>query len=327
MRPEVFGLPYPVFDRSRLRLRPLSERVHDFTHEQVIPLERPAPAFDDPQVAALADRIRAARQAGAPVVLSMGAHVLKVGLSLYVVDLVRQGWVTALALNGACVIHDFEMALVGATTESVAHYIRQGEFGLWTDTGRINSLAGEAVAEGIGFGERVGREIATGEFPYRPLSILAAAYESHVPATVHVGIGYDIIHEHPNCDGATLGAASYHDFLVFAEVVRHLEGGVFLNYGTAIMGPEVYLKALSMARNVARQEGKEICHFTTAVFDLIDLGNRLETEAPKSDPKYYYRPFKTVLVRTVADGGESFYIRGDHTATLPNLWRLLTRRG
>jgi len=138
VRPEVFGLPYPVFDRSRLRLRPLSERVHDFTHEQVIPLERPAPAFDDPQVAALADRIRAARQAGAPVVLSMGAHVLKVGLSLYVVDLVRQGWVTALALNGACVIHDFEMALVGATTESVAHYI---------STGRVRPLAGDGLSQ------------------------------------------------------------------------------------------------------------------------------------------------------------------------------------
>ncbi|HOS91960.1 MAG TPA: hypothetical protein PLD23_06120 [Armatimonadota bacterium] len=319
-------MPHPVFDRSRLRLRPLFERVHDFTHAQVIPLERPAPAFDDPQIEALSVRIRAARQTGAPVILSMGAHVLKVGLSLYVADLVRQGWVTALALNGACVIHDFEMALIGATTESVAHYIQQGQFGLWTDTGRINALAGEAAAEGIGLGERVGREIATGDFPYRHLSILAAAYESQVPATVHVGIGYDIIHEHPNCDGAALGAASYHDFLVFAEVVRHLEGGVFLNYGTAIMGPEVYLKALSMARNVAHQEGKEIRHFTTAVFDLIDLGNRLDTEAPKSDPKYYYRPFKTVLVRTVADGGESFYIRGDHTATLPNLWRLLTRQ-
>jgi hypothetical protein len=142
--------------------------------------------------------------------------------------------------------------------------------------------------------------------------------------TVHVGIGYDIIHEHPNCDGAALGATSYRDFLTLAQTITRLEGGVALNFGSAVMGPEVYLKALAMARNVAHQEGRGIRQFTTAVFDLIPLDGDLRKEAPKSDPRYYYRPWKTILARTVADGGESFYIQGDHRETVPALrWAAL----
>jgi len=141
---------------------------------------------------------------------------------------------------------------------------------------------------------------------------------------VHVGIGNDIIHEHPNCDGAALGETSYRDFLIFAETVRNLEGGVFLNLGSAVTGPEVYLKALAMARNIAQQEGKSIAHFTTGVFDLLPLeGEDYHLEAPKSDPRYYYRPWKTILARTVADGGESYYIQGEHRKTVPNLARLI----
>jgi hypothetical protein len=140
---------------------------------------------------------------------------------------------------------------------------------------------------------------------------------------VHAGIGYDIIHEHPNCDGAAVGAASYRDFLIFARTVERLEGGVLLNFGSAIMGPEVYLKALAMARNVAHQDGRAIRNFTTAVFDLVPIKGDHRKPLPKSDPGYYFRPHKTILIRTVADGGESFYIEGDHRATLPALWRLL----
>jgi hypothetical protein len=142
-----------------------------------------------------------------------------------------------------------------------------------------------------------------------------------VPVTVHVGVGHDIIHEHPNCDGAALGQTSYQDFLIFAETVTKLEGGVLLNFGSAVMGPEVYLKALSMARNVAHQEGRVIKHFTTAVFDLIPIEGDTRRQAPKTDPRYYYRPWKTILVRTVADGGESFYVPGDHRATVPAVRR------
>ena len=158
-------------------------------------------------------------------------------------------------------------------------------------------------------------------FPHTDISILAAGYRLRVPVTVHIGVGQDIIHEHPNCDGAALGEASYRDFLIFTQTVAQLQGGVMLNFGTAVMGPEVYLKALSMARNVAHQEGRQINQFTTAVFDLIDLGDDLGHEAPKTDARYYYRPFKTILVRTVQDGGESFYVKGDHRATLTTLYR------
>jgi hypothetical protein len=312
-------MSFPRFDRSRLIVRPLGERTHDFTLAEVLDPTCTAPEFDHAGLDTVVDRIVDARRNNRPVILMMGAHVIKVGLSRYVIDLLERGLITHIAGNGACAIHDFEMSLIGATTESVANYIRTGEFGLWHETGRVNDIAKLAAENDIGFGEALGREILEGDYPHRDVSIYAAACRLGVPATVHVSIGYDIVHEHPNCDAAAIGAASYTDFLVFTHTVSNLEGGVMLNYGTAIMGPEVYLKALSMVRNVARQDGRQIARFATAVFDLIALGDDLEAEAPKSDPRYYYRPFKTILVRTVRDGGESFYIQGDHTVTLPNL--------
>ena len=319
-------MPYPKFDRSRLRLRPLAERVHDMSLEDVLPLDAEVPPFPDPNLEKVAERIAAARRRGRPVILLMGAHVVKQGLSRFVINLMKRGILTHVGGNGACAIHDFELALTGATTESVARYIREGQFGLWQETGRINDAVQEGVRRGLGFGEAVGRMIEEGRFPHREVSILAAGYRLRVPVTVHIGIGQDIIHEHPNCDGAALGEASYRDFLVFARSVSQLEGGVFLNYGTAVMGPEVFQKALSMARNVAHQAGQRIECFTTAVFDLLDLGPDWHSEPPKTDPRYYFRPYKTILVRTVQGGGESYYIRGDHRVTLPNLYRLVTER-
>src|SRR5262249_29884749 len=195
-----------------------------------------------------------------------------------------------------------------------------GEFGLWTETGRMNDAIGEGARKGLGLGEAIGQAILDGPFPHKEISVLAAACRLRVPVTVHVGIGYDILHEHPNCDGAALGQTSYQDFLILAEALRSLEGGVMLNFGSAVMGPEIYLKALAMARNVAHQEGKHIKQFTTGVFDLIPLEGDTRVQAPKSDPRYYYRPWKTILVRTVADGGESFYVQGDHRLTLTRLY-------
>jgi hypothetical protein len=317
---------YPQFDRSRLRLRPLAERQHDMDLSKVLAVgEAPLP-FSHPALPAIADAVAAARRRGAAVILLMGAHVIKQGLSRYVSDLVRRGWVSAVAMNGACAIHDYELSRIGATTESVARYIAEGQFGLWTETGGINNIVRDGHREGLGFGEALGRRIATGDFPHKDASIFAAAYECGVPATVHVGIGYDIVHEHPSFDAAAAGAASYRDFLILARIVENLEGGAVLCYGTAVMGPEVYLKALAMARNVARQEGREIRRFTSAVFDLVDLGDDLSAEAPRQSPQYYYRPYKTVLVRTVRDGGKGYYVRGDHRATMPALHRLLAER-
>ncbi|MFZ5917401.1 MAG: hypothetical protein ACOYZ7_10735 [Chloroflexota bacterium] len=314
-------MPYPIFDRSRLRLRPLAERAHDMTLADVLSLDADIPLFDDPGLEKVARRVVQAHRAARPVILMMGAHVIKRGLSPFVIDLMARGVLSHVAMNGAGPIHDFELAFIGATTESVARYIGEGQFGLWQETGRINAAIEQGAHDGLGLGEAVGRMIEEEAFPHRQTSILAAGYRLHVPVTVHVGIGYDIIHEHPSCDGAALGEASYRDFLVFAHSVSALQGGVLLNFGTAVMGPEVYLKALAMARNVAHQEGRRINEFTTAVFDLLDLGPDVHHEAPKTDASYYFRPYKTVLVRTVQDGGESFYIRGDHRLTLPNLHR------
>jgi hypothetical protein len=313
-------MPYPAFDRSRLKLRPLAERAHDMTLADVLPLDAPPPPFDDANLPEVARRIVQARQARAPVILMMGAHVVKRGLSRFVIDLMERQVITHVAMNGAGAIHDFELALIGATTESVARYITEGQFGLWQETGRINDAALLGAREGLGLGEAVGRMIDEECPPHREVSILAAGYRLRLPITVHVGIGQDIIHEHPNCDGAALGATSYRDFLIFTEAITHLQGGVLLNIGTAVMGPEVYLKALAMARNLAHQEGRHINRFTTAVFDLAELGGDIHHEAPKSDARYYFRPYKTILVRTVQDGGESFYIQGDHQATVLNLY-------
>ncbi len=314
---------YELFDRRRLRLKPLAERRHDLTLEHWLRLDEPAPPFQHPELPALASRLRAARERGAARILMMGAHVIRAGVSRHLIDLMELGWLTHLAMNGACLIHDYELARIGATTESVARYIAEGQFGLWVETGELNEWIREAAALGLGLGENVGRRILAGNYPHRELSLLAAAYRLALPATVHVGIGYDIIHEHPNCDGAALGEAAYRDFLIFARSVERLEGGVMMAFGSAVMAPEVYLKALAMARNVAHQEGRVIRHFATAVFDIVPIRGDYRRELPKTDPGYYFRPHKTILVRTVADGGESFYFCGDHRATIPALWRLL----
>ena len=317
---------YPLFDRSRLLVKPLAGRASDLQVGHWLALEEAPLPYEHSQLATVAARLTAARASGAARILMMGAHVLRAGVNRQIIDLVERGFIDHVALNGAGAIHDYELARIGATTESVARYIRTGEFGLWRETGELNDWIREAAACQLGLGENVGRRIAESDFPHRDLSILAAAWRLSVPVTVHAGVGYDIIHEHPNCDGAALGATSYRDFLIFARNVERLEGGVLLSFGSAIMAPEVYLKALSMARNVAHQEGHEIRHFATAVFDLHPIGGDIHRELPKTDPAYYFRPYKTILVRTVADGGESFYFCGDHRATFPALRHTILTR-
>ena len=314
---------YETFDRTRLLIQPLNARRHDMELSYVLKLDEPSPGYSHPQLAEISERLLAARKRNSARLLMMGAHVIKMGTSRHIIDLIERGYLTHIAMNGAGAIHDYELARIGASTESVARYIRSGEFGLWRETGELNDIIREAAELGLGLGENLGRRIEASDFPHKDVSVFAAAYRHSVPVTVHAGVGYDIIHEHPNCDGAALGAASYRDFLIFTHSVENLEGGVMLNFGSAIMGPEVYLKALAMARNVAHQQNRKICHFTTAVFDLVPIGGDIHRELPKTDPGYYFRPHKTILVRTVADGGESYYLCGDHRATLPALRRSL----
>ncbi|HEV8130926.1 MAG TPA: hypothetical protein VGQ81_06720 [Acidobacteriota bacterium] len=318
-------MPFKTFDRSRLKLKPLSERKHLLGLDHFLQLNDPSAPFEHPHLRVLADRIVVAARCGAPVIMMMGAHLVRAGVSRLIIDLMERHILSHIAMNGAGPIHDYEMARIGATTESVAEYIAGGQFGLWRETGEINNWICRGAEEDLGFGEIVGRAIEENRFPHRELSILAAGYRLQVPVTVHVGIGYDIIHEHPSCDGASLGKTSYHDFLIFVEAVTGLEGGVLLNFGSAVMAPEVFLKALSMARNVAHQHGKSIAHFTTGVFDLVHLEGDTRREAPRSDPTYYFRPYKTLLVRTVSEG-ESFYVQGDHRETFSNLYRLILEK-
>jgi hypothetical protein len=319
-------MPFPQFDRSQLKILPLGERVHDLRREVIFNQSTGSSLpFEHPAIPVLAERIAAANRNGRAVIWLCGAHVLRAGNAPLLIDLMRRGLITHLGFNGAGAIHDFELAMIGQTCESVAKYVSEGQFGLWHETGRLNDAVKAGYRDGLGFGEAVGRMIDDEQFTYRETSVFAAGYRLRVPVTVHVAIGQDIVHEHPNFDGAAAGGASLIDFLIFTQSVTNLEGGVFLNIGTAVMGPEVYLKALAMARNVAHQHREKICHFTTAVFDLPSLGDDLNHEAPKSDPRYYFRPFKTILVRTVADGGESFYVQGDHKATVPALYDAVIR--
>jgi hypothetical protein len=312
---------FPQFDRSRLVLHPLAAREHSLAKDIILPLQPLVPVR--PELETVAARIAGAKAKKAAMVLMMGAHVLRGGVQRYLIDLMEQGFVSVIAMSGAGVIHDYEFALIGATTESVARYIREGQFGLWQETGRINDIVAAGAQARLGLGEAVGRVIEEERFPHRDISVLAAGYRLGIPITSHVGIGYDIIHEHPNCDGAAYGATSYTDFLRFTKVLESLQGGVVMNFGSAVMAPEVFLKSLAMVRNVAQQNGEQIAKFTALVCDLKKLPEKYDHEASREDPSYYFRPWKTMLIRTVADGGESFYVQGHHATTIPQLWTAL----
>jgi hypothetical protein len=291
-----------------------------------VPLEGVHAKYEHPEIESFVDRLMAARRQGRPVLLMMGAHPIKLGLSRFVIDLVNRGIITHIATSGAGLIHDFELSTVGGTSEDVSRWIAEGRFGLWQETSQLNDII-NAISDDLGLGEAVGAAIENESFPHRDVSILAAGYRNRIPVTVHVGIGCDIIHAHPNCDGAAIGRLSYNDFLIFARSVQDITGGVFLNVGTSVTGPEVFLKALSMARNVAHQQGHRIVDFTTAVVDIyplpVDCVNRLPT---KDEPAYYFRPWKTLLKRTIADGGASYYFAGDHRVVIPSLWSAVTDR-
>jgi len=312
---------FQKFDTSKLTLADLKERENDLTLSIILPLA--AAPHVHPNLQAVAKRIRQAKEVGASVVLMMGAHVIRSGVQPFLIDMMEKGYISCLAGNGACAIHDYELALIGQTTESVAKYIRDGHFGLWKQTGRLNDIITRGSDQGLGVGESLGLEILEGAYPHKDVSLFAAAYRLKIPFTAHVSMGYDIVHQHPNCNGAAWGAASYRDFLYFTAILENLENGVIMNFGSAIMGPEVYLKALSMVRNVARQEGREIRKFTTMVCDLQNLPEDIRTEAAKNDAQYFFRPWKTMLLRTVADGGESFYVKIQHSESIPQLWTSL----
>ncbi|MFP6677963.1 MAG: hypothetical protein VB878_22950 [Pirellulaceae bacterium] len=319
---------YEEFPRDQIEMRTYRQRGHDLKPEDCWALDRPIVPYDHDEFPCLVAKIQQARSEGRPVILMMGAHPIKLGLSRYIIDLMKQGMISHVATNGAGIIHDFELSLGAGTSENVPRWIQDGQFGLWRETSKLNEVISSGAFRSEGLGEAVGRSIVESNHPRSDLSIAAAGWQLGVPVTCHVSVGSDITHCHANCDGAALGATSHRDFLIFAAAIRDLEGGVYLNVGTAVTGPEVYLKALSMARNLARQRGESICRFTTAVFDLASLPADFRNGPPsKGHAMYYYRPWKTILVRTVADGGESYYYCGNHCQTIPTLHRAVTMKG
>ena len=309
---------YPIFDRSQLRLRSLSERVHDMTLETIMDLQgvnKIISPFPD-----IGKAIRFAKSNGSAIIMIMGAHVIRSGVQRFIIDLMEKGFISCMAFNGAGIIHDFELALIGATTENVRHYIEDGKFGLWKETGVLNDIITQAAADNQGAANSVGAYIEEQNLPGKQLSLLANAHRLGILTTCHVSIGQDIIHEHPNFDGAAWGASSLIDFLYFAAQVQHLEGGVLMNLGSAVMGPEIFLKALAMARNVAMQNGRQIASFSTLVTDLAQLPINHSSEASKNEHLYYFRPWKTLLSRTITEEGKSFYVQLPHKLSVPQIW-------
>jgi phosphoheptose isomerase len=307
---------YRAIDLTQVRTYPLPQRPNLVALENLVRPDRPAPPYDNPELEEVAQRIVVARQAGRPVIWMIGAHVVKRGLAPLLIDLFERGVITHLAGNGATTIHDFEIALQGHTSEDVARSLEDGSFGMAEETGALMNQAIRAGAhDGLGIGEALGRFIADDErFQFREYSLLYNAWRLGIPYTVHVAIGTDIIHQHPLADFAAIGWASGQDFKIFVATVSQLEGGVFCNFGSSVIGPEVFLKALSIVRNL----GHAVRVFTTANFDLIPLG---DYRRPLKDdvPDYYYRPRKNIVNRPVSLGGKGFHIVGDHAVTIPNV--------
>ncbi len=268
----------------------------------------------------LARAIRKAKNDGRPIIWFIAGHVVKHGLSRFIIDLMANGYATHIACNGAVPIHETELVVSGHTSEDVGRYIKHGEFGHWDVPAFINDAVAAAYTGGETIGEMIGDWLLPGKRA-RKYSILANGVAMNIPVTVHVLVGGDIIHQHANCPHE-LFAASYNDFLVFCASIEGLEGGVFINIGSQVTGTEVFLKALSMARNRAHNHGHPLIHnITTAMADFVKLpANWRDGEADESDPAYYYRPWKSILLRTVADGGQSHYLSGPHVKTLPKLW-------
>ncbi|MBI5722690.1 MAG: hypothetical protein HZA50_01940 [Planctomycetes bacterium] len=307
-------------------VKPLALRENDLDLSAIVDLGRSDPPAglvrNFQRVGELAVR---ARKAGASIIMMMGAHVIRSGVQRYIIDLMERGYISCIALNGAGMIHDYEFALIGATTESVARYVRTGEFGLWRETGLLNEIAVKAFRadKKAGLGRAVGEKIVKGRFSHADISLLATAWRLGIPATVHVAFGQDILHEHPNFDPVATGALTYNDFLTYTSAVSGLENGLVMNFGSAVMAPEVFLKAITMCRNVAVRRGRMIGKFATVVCDLRPLPADITAQPSKKHPDYYYRPWKTMLIRTVADGGKSFYFQAGHAQTVPAFWQAI----
>ena len=336
---------YNAFDPSRIETYPLSQRRNKVAlddlvlpaHVEALDLEVPEATGRD--IGTVAQAMVQARRAGTPVILFTGAHLIKNGLSPLLADLVARKLVTLVAGNAATSIHDFELALIGQTSENVPAALSEGQFGMAYEFAYINMALSVGNQQKLGFGETLGRFICDEAFRTQVLalvgkpnsprqcdhpetSVLAACYRNAIPFTVHAGIGTDVIDQHPSFDGQAKGGCSGRDFLIYTqETAKLTEGGVVLNIGSAVTGPEVLLKAVSMAANV----GKVPRDILAADFDLRRHDPRQMTD--ESAPGYYYRDQKSVVTRIPqAFGGEGLYVQGDQKTTFPLLYRTILQQ-
>ena len=308
--------PYEEFDLTGVKTYPLGSRPSKAQHADFARPWDPATGMPGwlaalPNVLAARDfrdvvaAVQRARHDGRGIVWALGAHVIKTGLGLVLIDLMERGFVSAVALNGAGLIHDVEVALAGATSEDVDAALGPGQFGMAEETGRVlNEVVAAGVTRGLGLGQSVAEHLAHLRPPFAHASLVAACARLRVPLTVHVGIGTDITHMHPAASGEAIGAGSLRDFRYFTSHVAKLEGGVFLNCGSAVVLPEVFLKAVALVRN----RGLSLEGLTTANFDFLRM----------------YRPETNVVRRPVAGIGRGYSITGHHELMLPLLAAALT---
>ncbi len=251
---------------------------------------------------AIADAIINAKAKNKAIIWGAGGHVIKTGLAPIIIDLMQQGFVTSIALNGSGVIHDFEIALIGSTSEDVDEALGQGAFGTAEETGQmLNEAINQGARNNLGLGEAVGKMLYELQPKFAEFSLLHEAYKNKIPVTVHATIGTDIIHLHPNADGASIGQTSHQDFRLMTSIVKELDGGgAYLNIGSAVTLPEIFLKAVTVVRNL----GVPLQNFTTANFDFIQ----------------HYRPNTNVVKRPVANGaGKGYSLTGHHEIMIPLL--------
>lgn len=304
-------LPYEAFDLSGIKTYPLRSRASKVGLAQFATPYKKGSGVDGlvkslPALLAasdfkhVVDAIVAAKRDGRAIIWGLGAHVLKTGLSPVLVDLMERGYISAIATNGAGIIHDFEIALAGSTSEDVDATLGPGTFGMAEETGTLlNRAISEGVQAGLGFGQSVGRFLDAAKPSFAQISIAASAWRLQIPLTVHVAIGTDIIHMHPQASGAAIGEASLRDFKYFVSCVSRLEGGVYLNCGSAVVLPEVFLKAVAISRN----EGRSLNGLTTVNLDFLRQ----------------YRPLTNVVTRPTAGTGKGFSLTGHHELLIPML--------
>jgi len=325
---------YELFDKSKLNLKSLVERNSKSDTSIMIDPESEAPKLTEEQyriVESVANSILASKREGKPVILAYGAHLYKNGCSPILIELIKDGFVQQLLTNGAGVIHDFEMAYFGRTEEDVRVYMKEGQFGLWNETGYyLNKAIIHGAELDNGLGESVGEMMTSGkienefvDFSNKQFSVVANAYAHNVPLSVGVGIGQDIIHEHPLCDGAALGKCSYNDFLIFVNSVSKMQNGVFISIGSAVMAPMLLEKALSMAKNSEKTQGRELDNYRIVVNDIQPgTWDWRQGDPPKDNPAYYLR-----FCKSFARMGDDFtYLCLDNRAFIHNLYKILKEK-